>query len=40
MDLNDDEVNQFENAEFMETEASKFIKESDIAVIKTGGDYL
>ena len=39
MDFNDDEVNEFENAEFMDTEASKFIKEGDIAGIKTGGDY-
>ena len=34
VNLNDDEVNDFETAEFMETVASNFIKESDIAVIK------
>ena len=39
IDLNEDEISELENAEFLETEASKLIQEGDIAVIKTG-DYL
>ena len=39
MDLNDDEINERESAEFMESEASKLIKGGDIALIKTGDDH-
>ena len=39
VDLSEDEVNELENAELMETEASKLIREGDIAVIKTGDDH-
>ena len=39
MDLNEDEVDELENAKFMETEASKLIRNGDIAVIKTGDDH-
>ena len=35
VDLNKDEVNASENVDFTKTEASKLIKEGDIAVIKT-----
>ena len=39
VDLNENEVNQFENADFSKNGASKLIKDGDIAVIKTE-DYL
>ena len=34
IDLNEDEISELENAEFLETEASKLIQEGDIVVIK------
>lgn len=37
--LNEDKLNEFENADFTETEASILIKKGDIAVIKSQDDY-
>ena len=38
-DLNEDEVNEWQEEMFVETEAAKFIIKGDIAVIKTGDDH-
>ena len=38
-DLNDDEINERETAEFIESEAAQLIKEGDLALIKTGDDH-
>ena len=38
-DLNKDEVNEWQEQMFVETQAAKFIVKGDIAVIKTGDDH-
>ena len=38
-DLNDDEIEEREQEEFMETEAAKLIQDGDIALIKTGDSH-